>query len=85
MSRALLDAFRLADTPPCDKFSCSQRNRCSDDELACSAFDFYVNTGEVLHPYMRIRTAPSGKGRPTMRMGEQAEPTRAIYERLFSE
>lgn len=85
MSRALLDAFRLADTPPCDKFSCSQRRRCSDDNLACSAFEFYVSTGEVLHPFTRVRLSPSGMGRPTIRMGEQADPTRAGFERLFSD
>lgn len=85
MSRALLDAFRLADTPPCDKYSCSQRSRCSDDELACSAFEFYVNAGELVHPFTVVRTSLSGKGRPIMRMREQAEPTRVIFERLFSE
>lgn len=83
--RHFFDALRSVSEPPCVTHACSQRDRCAAEELACSAFEFYVNTGQALHPNMEVRIPASGRGNPRRVYGDSAKPTRERFLAMAAE
>jgi hypothetical protein len=59
-------AFRAAGSPPCDKYGCSSRAVCAAQLKACSAFVYFVRTGEARPPTVILAdmgtTEPEGVG-----------------------
>lgn len=76
-----LNAFRFAEEPPapCDKFACSERERCKTEEIACTSFLNYVQTGRVAHPHIYF---PHGHKPRTL---YSVEPTRELYEKAMQQ
>lgn len=69
--------FNAEPPAPCEKFACSHRSRCSEDELACTSFLNYVATGRVAHPHIHFT---EGKSPQTL---DATVPTREIYEQAM--
>lgn len=84
-ARHLLDALRSVSEPPCVTHACSQRDRCAAEELACSAFEFYVKTGTALHPNMEVRIPASGFGNSRKVYGDSPKPTRERFLAMDAE
>lgn len=74
-----LNAFRFAEEPPapCDKFACIHRPICSEQELACTSFLHYVQTGRVAHPHILFRE----RQKPLTL--DSVTPTRELYEQAM--
>jgi hypothetical protein len=72
-----MSAFHLSQEPdaPCDKFACAHRQLCSDQELACTAFLNYVQTGRVAHPHNHF--PEDGKKHQAL---DSVTPIRHLYE-----
>ena len=72
---SLAAALLEAPITPCERFSCTHRTQCSEQELACTAFLHYVQTGKTCHPHLHF----TGKGeRPVPTTSVM--PTRAIFD-----
>lgn len=77
----LLDAVAGVGDPSCDRGGkCSLRKRCAGEQLACSAFVYWVDTGRALDPRMVVPRRVTWRLQP--KMGERPLPTRAIYEAM---
>lgn len=74
-----LNAFRINEEPPapCDKFACAERERCKTEELACTSFLHYVQTGRVAHPHILFRE----RQKPLTL--DSVNPTRELYEQAM--
>lgn len=78
MKEDLLNKLNAQPEPPCVKFSCGHREECAAQELACSAFAHYYQTGEVKHPNWDFPQRASSLQRPIWR--DRALPSRRIFE-----
>jgi hypothetical protein len=50
--RGLMEAIAETPPPPCEVFRCQHRDKCAKEQLACKAFQDYVDTG--------LATVPTG-------------------------
>lgn len=78
MKEDLLNKLNSQPDPPCVKFACEHRDACAAQELACSAFAHYYQTGEVKHPYFDFPQRSTAVQRPIWR--DRAYPSRRIFE-----
>ncbi len=79
----LARALREAAPTPCEKFSCSQREACKVAELACDAFELYVETGQAISPCCQVATRKRRGQQKVIGMNETPEPSAEVFGRLF--
>jgi len=72
-------ALERSPKAPCD--GCTSRARCGEHELACDAYELYVECGRRLSPCSVIRYGHRGKPE-VVGFSAQPMPTREIFARL---
>jgi hypothetical protein len=83
MIEDLFDQLNKQSDPPCVKFDCSHRDRCASDELACTAFAHYYQTGKVVHPFWDFPQHGSSLQKPIWRT--DALPSARIWALIESD
>jgi len=79
---SLLRAIAQAGQSPCDKYACAARVQCAEKELACQAFEHFVESGRALHP----RVDMSQLGHPDQwPMLDMITPTRSTFVAMSSD
>jgi len=73
---SLISSLEAAGQSPCDKFKCSKRGVCASDDLACTSFFYFVETGEARNPRIFFKYLNP----PTVERRKNVEPTKAIFE-----
>jgi len=79
---SLLRAIAQVGQSPCDKYACAARVQCAEKELACQAFEHFVESGRALHP----RVDMSQLGHPDQwPMLDMITPTRSTFVALSTD
>lgn len=63
---------------PCEAFYCPKYTACKEEHLACESFKQYVNSGRLFPPNSILK-------HKKMKIGKGINPTRRIYNKLFSD
>jgi len=74
----LLKALENEGQTPCRKFGCTKFQACADEQLACTAFAYFVQTGRTVHPFNFVSPRATGKDR--LEYVGQVHPTRKLFE-----
>ena len=81
--KTLLKALDQQGEAPCTKFACPKFTACAEGRLACSAFAYYVQSGNAVHPFNEVAHRARGTGRLIFR--GSVEPTRELYNEVESD
>lgn len=77
MKEDLLNKLNTQPDPPCVKFACGHREECAAQQLACSAFAHYYQSGEVKHPNWDFPQRATALAQPIWR--DRVLPSRRIW------
>lgn len=79
----LISAIKGTETTPCELHSCSESQRCAQENLACSSFVKYIHTGRAESPFIFFPQR-KGKGKKPLTLN-RVRPTKALYQSAFKE
>lgn len=74
---SFIKAVEAEGPPPCEQYACALYMDCASQSMCCTAFAYYVRTGETLHPFIDIPERSTKKSEREFR--DKPYPSRAIF------